>query len=738
MANHNEKNLLNEITYLSRLIGQHKKGLAPVPRKWESVTSVSQKMSGYLSHKVLTQPHFPVSQSRGVQPYKYVNPNGKRNNLSQALKNQEKKNVSVYINPKFQSGSLPRQQSSNTTSSTCLLQMKSSVHINPHFSPDKCAKTFKMPVNRNVNRNEICVSASTTINPASSPAEKLKVHLNPKFCKLLPDNSPQSQLRTLMTNKVHVNPKLVEKVLKEKNKSENQEIKNPLSMSNKAVAFPAEGSCKVGTVSENSYADKNTCIKPYLHKGTNASSWKKSEFLTLGKRKLVRVDQKLKLGNEAKHKDRNKSPRSSFSLTRNRSQSVRSQSVKKTKVITSKYKIVKNHSVIHSATKQCTNKYKIDRRCPAMKRPQFSYIRLGDGYRQSDTLTLRTKKSHLMKSELKQGRYAFNSVWSSSGNMAWRRTWSLQAKEFKTTNAKLYRIGSTPTLKKKVESSNNDSTFNKSLVRIGGVLYKSSRNKLTRSQEGSYNNGKLGSGVSLKKKGKGVAKGQVLFIRGQKFVMDPKGKTLRRLSTSNLSLQNVSSLYSFHRVDIGGVTFVKKSSNLLMRTNTHKARSLLSYAKQKSIATLMKKLKKNNQPCIFFQKFGRCFRMEKGTCPCVHDRKHVAVCKRFLQGKCFAEKCLLSHDVGPEKMPTCKYFLEGCCNRQNCPYLHVKVNSKAEICTSFLQGYCANGKKENSSKNKLVIGHLKCARRDMYACVQNLKRQENVSKVSIAHTLTKL
>lgn len=65
----------------------------------------------------------------------------------------------------------------------------------------------------------------------------------------------------------------------------------------------------------------------------------------------------------------------------------------------------------------------------------------------------------------------------------------------------------------------------------------------------------------------------------------------------------------------------------------------------------------------------------------------------FLQGKCFLDKCSLSHDVGPEKMPTCKYFLDGCCTRDDCPYLHVKVSSNTSICIDFLQGYCVKGTK---------------------------------------------
>jgi hypothetical protein len=53
-----------------------------------------------------------------------------------------------------------------------------------------------------------------------------------------------------------------------------------------------------------------------------------------------------------------------------------------------------------------------------------------------------------------------------------------------------------------------------------------------------------------------------------------------------------------------------------------------SQAKQKSIALLTNKMKKSNQPCTFYRRFGKCVRKEKGTCPHVHDPKQVAVCKK--------------------------------------------------------------------------------------------------------------
>ena len=54
-------------------------------------------------------------------------------------------------------------------------------------------------------------------------------------------------------------------------------------------------------------------------------------------------------------------------------------------------------------------------------------------------------------------------------------------------------------------------------------------------------------------------------------------------------------------------------------------------------------------------------------------------------GHCHNDKCLLSHTVAPEKMPSCKFFLEGLCTKENCPYRHVKVNPDAEICHEYLQ-----------------------------------------------------
>jgi hypothetical protein len=66
----------------------------------------------------------------------------------------------------------------------------------------------------------------------------------------------------------------------------------------------------------------------------------------------------------------------------------------------------------------------------------------------------------------------------------------------------------------------------------------------------------------------------VVWVRGNKFLMDESGKTMLRVApspTSSATMENIS----LKRIDIGGVTFIQKSSDVLVRTDTHNARNLL-------------------------------------------------------------------------------------------------------------------------------------------------------------------
>lgn len=115
--------------------------------------------------------------------------------------------------------------------------------------------------------------------------------------------------------------------------------------------------------------------------------------------------------------------------------------------------------------------------------------------------------------------------------------------------------------------------------------------------------------------------------------------------------------------------------------------SITSY-KQRSINTILKSQTRSKQYCMFYNKFGKCKKKEDGVCPYIHDADKVAVCRKFLQGNCHKDNCLLSHKVAPEKMPVCKFYLDGVCTKDPCPYRHVKVNDAAEICPDFLKGFC--------------------------------------------------
>ncbi|XP_012279010.1 zinc finger CCCH domain-containing protein 3 [Orussus abietinus] len=171
--------------------------------------------------------------------------------------------------------------------------------------------------------------------------------------------------------------------------------------------------------------------------------------------------------------------------------------------------------------------------------------------------------------------------------------------------------------------------------------------------------------------------------------------TTNKLSTHLDTIRSVQvNKYKIDRTNVQKKKYIRNDSVVVRKT--------INKVKQKSIQILRNKMQKNNLPCLLFQRFGYCANQAKGTCPKLHDKKQVALCQKFLQGKCLLDNCPLSHNIGPEKMPTCKYFLEGCCNREACPYLHVKVSKDTPICTEFLRGYCAEASK--------------CKRRHVYVC----------------------
>ncbi|XP_051045092.1 zinc finger CCCH domain-containing protein 3 [Phodopus roborovskii] len=105
------------------------------------------------------------------------------------------------------------------------------------------------------------------------------------------------------------------------------------------------------------------------------------------------------------------------------------------------------------------------------------------------------------------------------------------------------------------------------------------------------------------------------------------------------------------------------------------------------------KKEKKREYCMYYNRFGRCNRGERCPYihdpekVAVCTRFVRGTCKKT------DGSCPFSHHVSKEKMPVCSYFLKGICSNSNCPYSHVYVSRKAEVCSDFLKGYCPLGEK---------------------------------------------
>ncbi|BFZ19441.1 hypothetical protein BsWGS_22480 [Bradybaena similaris] len=227
--------------------------------------------------------------------------------------------------------------------------------------------------------------------------------------------------------------------------------------------------------------------------------------------------------------------------------------------------------------------------------------------------------------------------------------------------------------------------YSTNLVTIDGVTYKSSTCKLMRTR-------RLSSGTASKRLpgpaqctpvvGSGRAAQRqtmkLISLRGVHFHVDRSGKKLCRTQPATAS---------------GALATEKKSAS------SHADVNVVNFANRvihRSIAITTAKYKKNNQKskkpyCKFFSRFGKCHRGD--NCPYVHDPEKVAVCTRFLRGRCEVKDCPFSHKASVNKMPVCLFFLRGSCSRDSCPYLHVRVNPSAPVCKDFRNGFCALGEK---------------------------------------------
>ncbi|TDG52728.1 hypothetical protein AWZ03_000961 [Drosophila navojoa] len=277
-----------------------------------------------------------------------------------------------------------------------------------------------------------------------------------------------------------------------------------------------------------------------------------------------------------------------------------------------------------------------------------------------------------------------------------------------------------------------------SMVSIHGVMYKkTAKNKLT----------KLDANASAKKSVPAQQQkvtssiGRTLFVRGTKFVLDPSGCRLTRVSAHSSPVIVNKSLR--RRIDIGGLTYVSspKAQNVFIRTTNHVFRAHLMTAKQRSLQVLNRSLVKTNVPCAIYQRLGKCAAYSRGKCRRLHDKRQVAICPNFLRGECTKKDCLLSHNVTLEKMPVCRYFLRGVCVREDCPYLHKKLSRKAEICIDFLRGYCARAADCNMRHEFVCPEYARHGKCELTNCVycKQMKQQPKLSAVrSTPKSKTKL
>ncbi|XP_076340166.1 uncharacterized protein LOC143240860 isoform X2 [Tachypleus tridentatus] len=233
------------------------------------------------------------------------------------------------------------------------------------------------------------------------------------------------------------------------------------------------------------------------------------------------------------------------------------------------------------------------------------------------------------------------------------------------------------------------------MVIIGGLMYRASNMKLSMAVKPNENK-KLGHKTyKLPQRGKhSKPQVQVVIVRGVRYQMDPSGRTLQKISNMNSedkAWTKESSSSVLKRIDLGRATYVQTKPGVLTKTGFCEARTFASQAVSRSIkcvleASQKKTKRKTNQYCMFFNRFGKCHK--RNTCPYIHDPEKVAVCTRFLRGTCKVVDCLFSHQISPDKMSVCSFFLQGRCNHDKCPYRHVNVNPNAEICRDFLKGYC--------------------------------------------------
>ncbi|XP_059142178.1 uncharacterized protein LOC131929808 [Physella acuta] len=264
-------------------------------------------------------------------------------------------------------------------------------------------------------------------------------------------------------------------------------------------------------------------------------------------------------------------------------------------------------------------------------------------------------------------------------------------------------------------------TSKPNLIRIDDVLYQSNGRKLTVARRNVLSPSSRLWKFPFEKINSPCEKNwrrqkmKLISLRGIHFNIDARGKKLCRTEKV------------LDEVKHDGI----KQEALAQIVGEH-TRLAASRVLHRSIVIAAAKFKKDNQKskrskqyCIFFGRFGKCSRGD--NCPYIHDPNKVAMCTRFLRGKCNVTNCAFSHKASVEKMPVCLFYLRGACSRESCPYLHVKLNPSAPVCRDFLNGFCVLGdkcKKLHSFVCPLFADTGKCIRGDKCGMLHRKRKQE--------------
>lgn len=108
------------------------------------------------------------------------------------------------------------------------------------------------------------------------------------------------------------------------------------------------------------------------------------------------------------------------------------------------------------------------------------------------------------------------------------------------------------------------------MININGVLYRSSSNKL---QVSTARTPVPNISPFKTPTGSAISRQRFLSIRGTRFMLDQSGTKLRKIPSAEFDQPHAK----LRRIDIGGLTYMQKTDDTFVRTETHRTRSYLRW-----------------------------------------------------------------------------------------------------------------------------------------------------------------